>query len=137
MPDAKHPDYPKLEKKNKENLASRSNRIRKPLQIDHETGDLVISNFGRLPLVGPTSGSEYEQLKKREAQKRVVDEILLRLMRKFWKCNQCGKIWPGTQIRPQWSKALQAEILVCADPSCDAPVVECEAPIIGQDQTLQ
>ena len=127
MPDAKHPENP----------GSRSNTIRKPLQIDHETGELDIPNFGRLPLVGPTSGSEYEQLKKREAEKRELNKNLLALMRKFWKCSQCGKIWPGTRIRPQWSKALQTEILVCADPACDAPVVECEAPTIGEATTLQ
>ncbi len=73
--------------------------IKNPLQIDHETGDIVVPGFGRVPLVGPTSGSEYKRLKGAEQEKRALNRHLHDMMTKAWKCQQCGKVWPGTKLR--------------------------------------
>lgn len=71
-------------------------KLRKPLQIDHETGDIDIPGFGRLPLVGPTSGEEYKRLKESaEPQQRALNARILMLMSTMFVCRQCKKHVPG------------------------------------------
>ena len=139
------------------------------VQVDHETGMLHVPGIGDLPLVGPTSGSEYKRLKESEIDKREMNKRLMAVMRKSWQCVQCRRVWkiqfeevcvcghpqrfhqasverpcvcpkckgfesngelpvPGQRaIRVVWRRpeggGPETEVLVCADPRCNGPVV--------------
>lgn len=97
-------------------------------KVDHETGLIHVPGRGNLPLIGPTSGSAYEDLKAKEKQNRAAMLHLKRQMLSTFQCTQCKRKQPGTQVRVKWMKTegVDMETLVCRDPKCDAPVVMIE-----------
>ena len=88
------------------NITQRNPKLRKPLQIDHETGEIVIPGFGRLPLVGPTSGAEYKRLKESEELKRAMNKRLVMLMSTVYLCVQCKRRVPGHRAiaKAKWNE---------------------------------
>ncbi len=93
--------------------------------IDHETGLIHGLPDGPEPLVGPTSGKEYEDLKKKEQHNDAAAKLMRRLMLSNWKCIQCKRVWKGTLVRIRFDD-FHKEKFYCPDPRCDAPVVMCE-----------
>lgn len=97
-------------------------------KVDHETGDIHVPGKGNLPLIGPTSGSAYEDLKQKEKENRLAMQRLKRAMLSTFQCTQCHTRQPGTDVRVKWGKVegVEMETLVCRDRKCDAPVVMIE-----------
>lgn len=96
----------------------------KGVWVDHETGLVHIPGKDPLPLVGPTSGSEYDRLKKAEQRFKSDKASLLRLMRATWKCSQCAREWKGEDVRVKKAAPDTEDVVfVCPDRKCDAPVV--------------
>lgn len=98
--------------------------LRPTVKVDHETGMVNVPGKGELPLIGPTSGSAYEDLKKREKDQY---QFMLRLKRAIlstYQCQQCKKKMSGGNVRPKTVSidGIETQILVCSDPKCDAPV---------------
>jgi len=93
--------------------------------IDHETGLIHGLPEGPQPLVGPTTGSEYQQLKKKEREHKQAMHLLKRQMLSTYQCTQCKRKWSGKNVRLSWKliDGVQAEVLKCPMSSCDAPVV--------------
>lgn len=96
--------------------------------VDHETGLIHRPKMAPVPLVGPTTGSEYEQLKKAEKQNQKLMLLLERQMRSTFQCTQCKKKWPGKFCRIKWRTidGVNAETLVCPNQKCDGPVIMIE-----------
>lgn len=117
--------------------------------IDHEMGLIHIPGKGALPLVGPTTGREYERLKLSEAEKIQFNTRWYAIACQRWKCTQCGRVCRRLKFaggRPlanqstpiiRWRKPLdggpEREILCCPfrtprwkgdteGPTCDAPM---------------
>lgn len=63
------------------------------VQVDHDTGMLHVPGIGPLPLVGPTSGRAYEDLKKSLHAKADINRRLMDIFRRHWQCTQCKKVW--------------------------------------------
>ena len=61
--------------------------------VDHDTGMLHVPGVGPLPLVGPTSGKEYQDLKKSLHGKAELNRRMMDIFRRHWQCTQCKKIW--------------------------------------------
>jgi hypothetical protein len=93
--------------------------------IDHETGLIHGLPDGPEPLVGPTSGKEYEDLKVREKQQAAMNAMLERQMLSTYQCTQCKRKQIGKHVRVKWLKqeGVNMETLVCFDGKCDAPVI--------------
>lgn len=93
--------------------------------IDHETGLIHGLPDGPEPLVGPTSGREYEELKRKEKQQAAMNAHLERQMLSTFQCVQCKRKQSGKFVRVKWLKqdGVNLETLVCSDVKCDAPVV--------------
>jgi hypothetical protein len=122
---------------NKGNAESPKNPNPNELWIDHETGMIHRPNNEPIALNGPTSGSEYEQLKAKEKQAR---EMMLRIKRELLSvhvCPQCG--WKGRgdgtrancnigacRIKRATLHGVEMELLVCPDTRCDSPVLRVE-----------
>jgi hypothetical protein len=98
--------------------------LRETVKVDHETGMVNVPGKGDLPLIGPTSGSAYEDLKKREAEQRQFMMRLKRAILSTYQCQQCKRKMSGANIRVRMETigGIQAQTLVCSDPKCDAPV---------------
>lgn len=65
--------------------------------IDHEASGnetaIIVPGKGRLPLVGPTSGADYERLKRAEVEKQKLNRQIVEDLHKSWQCTQCKRIW--------------------------------------------
>ncbi len=99
--------------------------IRPPAIINHETGDINVPGKGPLPLIGPTSGAAYEDLKQREkAVNQQLRDLRHSLLSTF-QCTQCKEKQPGTLIRLKWMVVEGMKMLapVCRHVNCDAPAV--------------
>lgn len=98
------------------------------VRVDHETGDVHVPGKGNLPLIGPTSGAAYEDLKRKEKEHRASMLRLQRAMLSTFQCTQCKQRQPGTEVRVKWMKqeGVEMETLVCRDRKCDAPVIMAE-----------
>jgi hypothetical protein len=93
--------------------------------IDHETGLIHGLPEGPQPLVGPTSGRAYEDLKAAEKKNEAAKRVMQRMMLSNWKCTQCRRVWKGTKVRVRFDEH-HYEKFYCPDGKCDAPVVMCE-----------
>lgn len=98
------------------------------LWIDHETGLIHRPNNEPIELVGPTTGREYEDLKKAEKRNEQAMKLLKRQILSTFQCTQCRQKFSGKFARIKWRKVqgIDMETLVCFDPKCDAPVVMIE-----------
>lgn len=98
------------------------------LRIDHETGLIHRKGQPSIELVGPTTGSEYQELKKAEKKNREAMKHMRRQMASTFQCTQCKKKFSGKRARIKWLKldGVLAETLVCFDQKCDAPVIMIE-----------
>lgn len=106
-----------------------------------------------LPVIGPTSGSQYRKLREAESEMLAKNAAVLAILRRAWKCTQCGVIWrcrfdpeTGQPIKGQQTvrptpvyapddprqsipdrmlpSGVDISLLRCGNPKCDAPVVE-------------
>lgn len=95
------------------------------IYIDHETGLIHGLPDGPEPLVGPTSGREYEELKRKESQQKVMNAHLERQMLSMFQCTQCKRKQSGKHVRVVWRKmdGVNVETLICSDVKCDGPVI--------------
>lgn len=95
------------------------------IRIDHETGLIHGLPDGPQPLVGPTSGKAYEELKAKEQKQAVINAHLERQMLSVFQCTQCRRKQSGKNVRVKWRKVegVNMETLVCFNPACAAPVV--------------
>lgn len=104
------------------------------LWVNHETGMIERPGQASIALNGPTSGSEYEQLKAKEVEARAMMLRIKREMLSVHKCPQCG--WQGRGDGTQANRNLGAcrikraklhgvetELLVCPNTRCDSPVL--------------
>jgi len=99
------------------------------VKVDHETGMVNVPGVGPLPLVGPTSGREYKNLKEAEAQFELDRAKLNQDRAKRWQCVQCKRIWRGGKVRvKKLNPASDQVYYVCPDKQCDAPVIEYTGP---------
>jgi len=96
--------------------------------IDHETGLIHGLPEGPQPLVGPTSGAAYEELKRNEKNQAALNKVMRRQILSNWKCTQCKRVWKGSLVRFSMNVigGKTFESFKCPDTSCDAPVVICE-----------
>ena len=95
------------------------------LYINHRDGTVRRPNHAPIPLVGPTTGTEYEELKKGEAKNAVAMKFIRRQMASTFQCTQCKRKFSGKFARVKWRNVdgIFAETLVCFDSKCDAPIV--------------
>lgn len=95
------------------------------LWIDHKTGLIHRKNHEPIPITGPTTGSEYEELKKKEMANAKAMQFIRRQMASTFACIQCKKRFSGKFARVKWRNidGVQAETLVCFDSTCDGPIV--------------
>jgi hypothetical protein len=96
---------------------------RKPIRVDHETGALDIPGVGKLPLVGPTSGSAYREFQNREAEMAELSRMLESMLAKYWRCSRCRRVWTGRQAqlhRPELNPNVSTvlEFVVKYKPMC-------------------
>ncbi len=101
------------------------------VRIDHETGIIHGLPAGPQPLVGPTTGRAYEELKQKERLHSLRNAFLERQMLSTFQCTQCKRKQSGKNVRVKLDHG--AEVLVCSNSKCDAPVV-CvmdAGPLIG------
>lgn len=98
------------------------------IRIDHETGLIHGLPEGPQPLVGPTTGSEYQELKKKEKQHAQAMHFLKRQILSTYQCTQCKRKWSGRDVRVKWRKqdGVNMETLVCPNKKCDGPVIMVE-----------
>src|SRR5262249_9700631 len=77
------------------------------LELEKE-GQVLMPGKEPLPLIGDfTSGFGWEEFKKRkEAFNRRVAPRVLAMLQAKWKCGQCQKIWPGTEINFSMSELM-------------------------------
>jgi hypothetical protein len=112
--------------------------LRRGAYIDHETGLIHFRNQAPLPLVGSTSGSDYQRLKQNEERAKRMKLQTERQLRSVWACTQCKRrfSWfnpnaergilkraPRIKQTDLDSTRIATQALVCFDPGCDAPVV--------------
>ena len=95
------------------------------LYIDHKTGLVHRPNHEPIPLFGPTTGAEYEELKKKEIGNSKAMAHIRRQMASTFQCTQCKRKFSGKFARVKWRNVdgIFAETLVCFDSKCDAPIV--------------
>lgn len=126
------------------------------VHIDHNADSndtaLFVPGKGHLPLIGPTSGFDFEELKRREQHAMYVREFMLRELHKNWQCTQCKRIWrcrfdrdtgqplPGqTTVIIEWAKpeagGEKAEVLVC--PYVDGNGKSCRGPVVEFKERIQ
>lgn len=93
--------------------------------IDHESGLIHGMPGEPQPLVGPTTGAAYQELKKKEAQHRQEMHLLKRQILSTYQCTQCKRKQRGADVRMKWEMkdGVNMQLLVCRFPSCDGPVV--------------
>ncbi len=98
------------------------------LYIDHRDGTIRRPNHAPIPLQGPTTGAEYEELKCKEKQNAKAMALLRRQMASTFQCTQCKRKFSGKFARIKWRtvQGVFMETLVCFNPKCDAPVVMIE-----------
>jgi hypothetical protein len=102
--------------------------------VDHETGFIHLPGKEPLPMVGPTSGAEYEKLKADEKKALWVKQQMERYLRSTVQCIQCKRRWSWLNPRPGWSEKGSVfvkwmganEVLTCADKKCAGPCVVVE-----------
>lgn len=84
-------------------------------------GTIKIPGVGTREMAGLDPG----QLKQKAAEHHKRKLQLERKMRSTYKCTQCARVWWGRYVRVKLTKVggVEVEVLVCADPRCDAPVV--------------
>jgi hypothetical protein len=95
------------------------------VKVNHETGNVHVPGKGDLPLIGPTSGTAYEELKRKETENQAAMMRLKRAIFSEYQCTQCKRKMSGALTRVKWLTldGVKAEALVCCDTRCDAPVV--------------
>jgi hypothetical protein len=95
------------------------------LYLDHKTGLIHRPNHEPVPISGPTTGSEYEELKQKEKQNAKAMALLRRQMASTFQCTQCKRKFSGKFARVVWRKTqgVLMETLICFDEKCQAPVV--------------
>lgn len=98
---------------------------RERIRVDHETGLIHGLPDGPQPLIGPTTGREYEELKKKEKEHGQAMHLLRRQMLSTYQCCQCKRKWSGKHARVKWrqTEGVNMETLVCPDSHCDGPLV--------------
>ena len=98
------------------------------LWVDHKTGLIHRKGHDPVPLNGPTTGSEYEDLKRKEKRNANAMALIRRQMRSTFQCTQCKKTFSGKFARVKWRtvQGVLMETLVCFDSKCDAPIVMIE-----------
>ena len=98
---------------------------RESVRIDHETGLIHGLPEGPQPLVGPTTGRAYEDLKKNEKNHQAAMRLMKGRMLSNWKCIQCKRVWKGSLIRLCFKTidGKKYEEFRCPDPKCQAPVI--------------
>jgi len=98
------------------------------LYIDHDTGLIHRPGHDPIEVNGPTTGSEYQELKKREKQNAEAMKHLRRQMASTFQCTQCKKKMSGKYARVKWRNVdgINMETLACFDQKCDAPIVMIE-----------
>ena len=108
------------------------------VQVDHEEGMVVIpkgTEFpegAEVPIVGPTSGNAYKELKISEEKKREINKRLIALMGEWFQCIQCRQMMrgmdPETRVSVKVSRFRLGnsgpETLNITCPMCDAPMVK-------------
>jgi hypothetical protein len=101
------------------------------MYIDHETGLIHRPNHEPIPLQGPTTGSEYEELKRGEERNAKAMAHIRRQMAATFQCTQCKKKFSGKFARIKWRNVdgVNAETLVCFDSKCDGPIVMIKDPL--------
>lgn len=93
--------------------------------VDHDTGLIHGLPGGPQPLVGPTTGAAYQELKKNEAKHKQEMHLLKRQILSTYQCIQCKRKQPGAFVRMKWEikDGVNMQLLVCRNPKCDGPVV--------------
>ena len=96
------------------------------LYINHRDGTIRRPNHAPIPLEGPTTGLEYEELKRKEKQNNEAMAFMRRQMASTFQCTQCKRKFSGKFARVAWRtiQGVFMETLVCRDQKCDAPVVK-------------
>lgn len=110
--------------------------------VDHEKGTVNVPGVGELPLVGPTSGQAYRDLKSKEAQHAEEMQWLFDAMRSTWSCPRCRKIIAmkfganGMPLPNQPAPILGPDrVMLCpfkrqTHPDPEAPVELCKEPMV-------
>jgi hypothetical protein len=95
------------------------------LYIDHKTGLVHRPNHDPIPLSGPTTGAEYEELKQKEILNSKAMAHIRRQMASTFQCTQCKRKFSGKFAVVKWLKTegVLMETLICFDQKCAAPVV--------------
>jgi len=95
------------------------------LYVNHRDGTIRRPHHEPIPLVGPTTGSEYEELKQKEAQNAKAMQFIRRQMASTYQCTQCKRKFSGKIARIKWRNidGVNTETLVCFDQKCDGPIV--------------
>lgn len=95
------------------------------VSIDHDRGLIWTPGIGWQPLLGPTSGAAYQELKRKEQERKQLNIHLRRQILSTWRCTECKRVWIGKDVRVKWRKVdgVNMETLVCPDPRCDGPVI--------------
>jgi len=98
------------------------------LWVDHETGLIHRPNHDPVELNGPTTGREYEELKKASQRNEVAMAHMKRQMLSTFQCTQCRTKFSGKFARIKWRKVdgIDMETLVCFDQKCDGPIIMIE-----------
>jgi hypothetical protein len=99
-----------------------------------ETGLIHLKGKEPLPMVGPTSGAEYEKLKKDEKSALQVKQQIERYLRSTVQCTQCKRRWSWFNPKEGWSEKGSVvvkwmsghEVLTCPDLKCAGPCVVVE-----------
>jgi hypothetical protein len=110
------------------NHSQKGANLKPGIRIDHETGLIHGLPDGPQPLVGPTSGRAYEELKRNEKNHVAANRVMKRQILSNWKCIQCKRVWKGSLVRftIRVVNGRNFEEFKCPDSKCDAPVVICE-----------
>ncbi len=98
------------------------------LYINHRDGTIRRPHHDPIPLNGPTTGTEYEELKKAEKKNAKAMAHIRRQMASTFQCTQCKRKFSGKFARVKWRnvQGVLMETLVCKDSTCDAPVIMIE-----------
>ena len=104
--------------------------------VDYETGLIRLPGKDPMPLVGPTTGQELQDLKVSDEKAKQLKFHIEHQLRNVWGCTQCKRLFSWFSSNPvrnilkraprvKWRKidGVNAETLVCFDPRCDAPIV--------------
>ncbi len=106
---------------------TKKNPLDPGIRVDHETGLIHIPGKDPLPLVTDLSRSQQREADSLQARR---NKIMIENMGAFFKCPQCGKIWPGYQMIVKWDTigSVTSEYLHCPGPGIHDPNKKCEAP---------